>query len=171
MSSAKWLIFCACFNSFWPSDATWRPGSGSTLGQVMACCLTALIHYLKSWTNIDFSSVRFNDVHLTAISQDIPQPSITEFSLKITYGNFHSNLPGDNELMCKSQYMYIIITMKGWTRQYQRQQWDSVDRSVCLTHLSTPGQNGHHFADDISKYIFHKWNVLYFDSNFAEVCS
>ena len=33
-----------------------------------------------------------------AISQDIPQPSITEFSLKIAYVTFHWNLPGDNEL-------------------------------------------------------------------------
>ena len=33
-----------------------------------------------------------------AISQDIPQPSIIEFRLKITYVNFHSNLPGGNEL-------------------------------------------------------------------------
>ena len=33
-----------------------------------------------------------------AISHDIPEPSIIEFSLKITYVVFHSNLPGDNEL-------------------------------------------------------------------------
>ena len=34
-------------NSLWPSDATWRHGSGSTLAQVMACCLTAPSHYLN----------------------------------------------------------------------------------------------------------------------------
>ena len=33
-----------------------------------------------------------------ATSQDIPQPSITEFSLEIAYVTFHSNLLGDNEL-------------------------------------------------------------------------
>ena len=34
------------FNSLWPSDAIWRQRSGSTLAQVMACCLTAPSHYL-----------------------------------------------------------------------------------------------------------------------------
>ena len=33
-------------NSLWPSDAMWRYRSGSTLAQVMACCLTAPSHYL-----------------------------------------------------------------------------------------------------------------------------
>ena len=36
-----------CFNSLRPSDAIWRPRSGSTLAQVMACCLTAPSHYLN----------------------------------------------------------------------------------------------------------------------------
>ena len=31
----------------WPSDAIWRHRSGSTLAQVMACCLTAPSHYLN----------------------------------------------------------------------------------------------------------------------------
>ena len=35
------------FNSLWPSDAIWRQRSGSTLAQVMACCLTAPSHYLN----------------------------------------------------------------------------------------------------------------------------
>ena len=34
-------------NSLWPSDAIWRQMSGSTLAQVMACCLTAPSHYLN----------------------------------------------------------------------------------------------------------------------------
>ena len=34
-------------NSFWPSGAIWRQRSGSTLAQVMACCLTAPSHYLN----------------------------------------------------------------------------------------------------------------------------
>ena len=33
--------------SSWPSDAIWRHRSGSTLVQVMACCLTAPNHYLN----------------------------------------------------------------------------------------------------------------------------
>ena len=34
-------------NSMWPSDAIWRQRSGSTLAQVMTCCLTAPSHYLN----------------------------------------------------------------------------------------------------------------------------
>ena len=34
-------------NSLWPSDAIWWQRSGSTLVQVMACCLTAPSHYLN----------------------------------------------------------------------------------------------------------------------------
>ena len=41
----KWVI-----NSLWPSDTIWWPRSGSTLAQVMACCLMAPSHYLnQSW--------------------------------------------------------------------------------------------------------------------------
>ena len=36
-----------CVNSLWPSDTIWRHGIGSTLVQVMACCLTAPSHYLN----------------------------------------------------------------------------------------------------------------------------
>ena len=36
-----------CIISLWPSDAIWHQRSGSTLAQVMACCLTAPSHYLN----------------------------------------------------------------------------------------------------------------------------
>ena len=46
------VIRCIAFlwdaiNSLWPSDAIWSHVSGSTLAQVMACCLTAPSHYLN----------------------------------------------------------------------------------------------------------------------------
>ena len=52
------LIGCPCglmemtlltinLNSLWPSDTICRHKSGSTLVQVMACCLTAPSHYLN----------------------------------------------------------------------------------------------------------------------------
>ena len=41
LSRRRWV------NSLWPSDAIWRQRSGSTLAQVMACCLTAPSHYLN----------------------------------------------------------------------------------------------------------------------------
>ena len=41
------------FNSLWPSDAKWWQRSGSTLAQVMDCCLKAPSHYLtQCWLNI-----------------------------------------------------------------------------------------------------------------------
>ena len=41
------LSVLAYINTLWPSDTIWRQRSGSTLAQVMACCLTAPIHYLN----------------------------------------------------------------------------------------------------------------------------
>ena len=48
--SWRWLWY---FNSLWPSDTISRHKSGSTLAQVMACCLTAPSHYLNQcWLTI-----------------------------------------------------------------------------------------------------------------------
>ena len=41
------LWFQSLINSLWPSDTIRRHKSGSTLAQVMACCLTAPSHYLN----------------------------------------------------------------------------------------------------------------------------
>ena len=42
----------ALLNSLWPSDTIWRQRSGSTLAQVMACCLMAPSHYLNQCWHI-----------------------------------------------------------------------------------------------------------------------
>ena len=44
-----WAHFLSPFqlNSLWPSDTIWWQRSGSTLAQVIACCLTAPSHYLN----------------------------------------------------------------------------------------------------------------------------
>ena len=47
---------CKKVNSLRPIDAIWRHRSGSTLAQVMACCLTAPSHYLNT-----------SSIHLKAI--------------------------------------------------------------------------------------------------------
>ena len=85
------------FNSFWPSDPIWRQRSGSTLVQVMACCLTAPSQYLNQ-CGLIWSSVKFSGIHIRIISQEMPQPSTTKIHLKMTYLKFHSNFPGANEL-------------------------------------------------------------------------
>ena len=41
------ISYASIINSLGPSDAIWRQKSGSTLAQVMACCLTAPSHYLN----------------------------------------------------------------------------------------------------------------------------
>ena len=52
-----WIVI----NSLWPSDAIWWQGSGTTLAQVMACCLTAPSHYLSPcWLVI--SKVRWHSL-------------------------------------------------------------------------------------------------------------
>ena len=76
-----------------PSDAIWRHKSGSTLAQVMACCLTAPSHCLNQCWLIISKAFIWEQFYS-------PQPSVIEISLKtITYPTFCSNLLGDNELI------------------------------------------------------------------------
>ena len=46
-----------------------------------------------TWTNVDLSSVKSSDNPLAAISQEIPEPSVTKIRLKIDCLKSHSNLP------------------------------------------------------------------------------
>ena len=61
--------------------------------------IVAWRHQAITWPNIDLSSVRSSYIHMMAISQEIHQPSIIQFSAKITHRKFCSNLPGANELI------------------------------------------------------------------------
>ena len=61
--------------------------------------LVAWRHQAITWTNVDSSSMKSSDIHIRAISQEMPQPSIPKIHLKITYSKFHSNFPGANELI------------------------------------------------------------------------
>ena len=60
--------------------------------------LVAWRHQAITWTNVDWSSVKSSDIHIRAISQEMPQSSITKICLKITNLKFHWNFPGANEL-------------------------------------------------------------------------
>ena len=68
-------------------------------------------HQSITWTNVDLSSVRFSGIHLRAISQKIHQPLISELVWKLTYLKFRSNLPGTNELSCKTFYSEILSNL------------------------------------------------------------
>ena len=109
MRGIPWSLSQRVINSLRPSDAIWRPRTESTLAQVMACCLMAPSHYLNQcWLIIRVRSCGF---HVRAISQELPQWSITKIYLKITCLKFHTNFPGANELMQKAFPCHDIIRM------------------------------------------------------------
>ena len=62
------------WNPLWPNDAIWRHRSGSTLVQVLACCLTASSHYLdQSWliiSKIQLHSSEGNFTRYTSVIND-----------------------------------------------------------------------------------------------------
>ena len=53
-------------NSLWPSDAMWQHRSGSTLVQVLACCLKAPSHGLNQ--NWHISKVQWGQFHMRQLS-------------------------------------------------------------------------------------------------------
>ena len=71
------------------------------------------LHQAITWTNVDWSSLKSSDINVRAISQEMPQPSITKICLKITYLKFHSNFPGTNELTHYPQAMPYGVTELG----------------------------------------------------------
>ena len=98
ISSIPWLLMPWLLWSgrlqidlFLPSDTIWQQRSWSTLAQVMAWCLMTPSHYLnKCWLTI--SKVQC-DSHLSAISQEIPHPSIAKISLNITSSKISLKAP------------------------------------------------------------------------------
>ena len=71
--------------------------------------------------NVDFSSISTNEIHLRAISEDTPQPSIIEISLKMFHVKFHLNLPGGSVLMYIISYAIstrfccgIVVSLLGF---------------------------------------------------------
>ena len=63
--------------------------------------LVAWRHQAITRTNADFSLIRSSDIHLRAISEEIPQPPNTKTSLKINYQIF------DQLSLCLSRSIYI----------------------------------------------------------------
>ena len=93
------------FYSFSTSNTIWRHKSGSTLAQVMACCLTAPSHYLNQcWLVIGKVQWLSSECNFTRYTLAI----ITEISLKTNYIKFCSNLSGADKLLIfifKSSFM------------------------------------------------------------------
>ena len=51
-----------------------------------------------TWTSVELSSVRSSNIHLRAVSQEIPHQSINKISFKFAYLKFRSNILGANGL-------------------------------------------------------------------------
>ena len=102
-------ICCRCLtnllqntNSLCPNDTIWWYRTGSSLTQVMACCLMAPSHYL---TNVDLSSVKSCDNQLRVISPDTSITSYKKLCCKLLIKN-HSNPTGAIEFMKKLAYPF-----------------------------------------------------------------
>ena len=81
-------------NSLWSSDAIWHHRSTSTLVWVVAWW-----HQTITWTNIDFSSVKFCGIHLRLISQEVLKNLIQTMSSEITILKLLIYLPGANHFI------------------------------------------------------------------------
>ena len=100
-SRGKWV------DSLWPSDSKWRHISGSTLAQVMACCLPAPNHYLNQCWLI-FSKVPWHSSE-GIIIKDLKTP-ISKSKLKFSFLKLHPDLPGSNELTGTHLFLYTKQT-------------------------------------------------------------
>ena len=99
-------------------------------------------HQAITWTNIDWSSVKSSDIHIRAISQEMNQPSITKFHLRITY------------------LIVLVLTMcTNFATCTNITQVQSGLYMYCLNTLR-PIRSWRDFTDDIFKCIFLTEKVL-----------
>ena len=73
-------------NSLWPSDVIWRNRSGSTLVQIMACCLTAPSHYLNQcWLFVSElqATSRWQAIIWTNLWSHLASPGHNELNVRI----------------------------------------------------------------------------------------
>ena len=104
-------------NSLAPSDAIWWQKSGSTLAQVMACCLTAQSHYLNQCWLINTKVLW----HPRALSWEDLKIHINKTRMKFEFLKSDPDLPGTNELI-----LYSILC--SW--------WPGTARRQCICSLS-----------------------------------
>ena len=106
-------------NSLWARRIICQHRTGSTLAQVMACCLMAPSHYLNQYRLI---VIGVNWQSHGQFHKEIPQPWDTNCCLKIAYLEFHANLPEANELtqtVCLSLVMrqcqkFLFSSLQSW---------------------------------------------------------
>ena len=122
----------------------------------MACCLTTASHYLNQcWLII---TVKSSDIHIRAILQEMPQPSITNIRLKIIYLKFHSDFPGANQLQMKSPIQINKI-------QHLNANQLTQSSKVILDDIK--GNSGPHSVQGTSQWLLH---VITWKSVLLSVC-
>ena len=101
--------------------------------------LVAWRHQAITWTNVDWSSVKSNDIHIRVISQEMPQPSITRICF--TYLKFDSNVPGANaffscglvyEINTESTYNACFNHCKSGTLRHYHKNFNKIIYGVIL---------------------------------------
>ena len=133
-NSCRWeLIFLSCklivyslsccifFNSLWPSGSMWWLISGSTLAQIMVCCLTVPSHYLNQcWLTLQ---VFFFFIHLRAISQEILMNVFGDYTFKITTTSPRGQWV--NHVLCKTAVLLSLTTTFGGVTFIPRASFDN----------------------------------------------
>ena len=112
--SYYWQTIWIFFNSLWPSGILWWHRSGSTLAQVMACCLTASMaccltapsHYLNQfWLIISKVLWHSPEENFIGHSKEI-YPDMT---LNMTNSRLQPHFPGANELEKKIEFNIMVV--------------------------------------------------------------
>ena len=151
-----------------PSDAIWRHRSGSTLAQVMACCLTAPSHYLNQcWLIISEVLWHSPEGNFTWNAQDIyPWPL-----------RLHPHLPGTNELIdyVTLMTMTVFIIMVSWLLSYVTitylTHWSSVVH-ICISKITIIGSDNGLSLGRRQAIIWTNVRILWIGSlgtNFSEI--
>ena len=85
-------------NSLWHSGIVTPYGDRDLSQHWLKKWLVAWLHQAITRTYVDLSS---SDIHIMAISQEMPQPSFTKIRFKITFLKFHPNFPEANVLISR----------------------------------------------------------------------
>ena len=75
----------------------------------MKCRYISWQHQAITWTNVDLSSDKSHDIHLRALSKEDLEIPINETRLKIALLKLNPDLPGADELMKTSCYLFTIV--------------------------------------------------------------
>ena len=101
-----WHCMSAKLNTLWPSDAIWWHRSGSTLVQVIACCLTVTSPYQNQWWL----------VHSGALWTFIFHKEWSRYQSLIWFGNYKFKITATYS---RYQWIAISTTTFLFTRHHQ----------------------------------------------------